>query len=197
MFSCIQRCFFALTCAPTLCCFIGRQCDYEVTLRYPALYAWITAACALFAILAGYAERNSKQEHVMKAQYVMPVASMLYAIMMLYLASWEKVILPVFICPVCAAWLFHLNGQGKRIRSVFKAISILVSPVFVILVLMLVLLSDFGKTTVVQQIDSPEERYRILLVDVDQGALGGSTDVFIEHKRDVLDFGFFALRKKN
>ena len=82
------------------------------------------------------------------------------------------------------------------LRMVLKTVSLLVSPVFVILVLMLILMSDFGRTTVVQRIESPDERHLALLVDVDQGALGGNTDVFIEHKQNAFDFGFFFLGKK-
>lgn len=188
--------FLLLMGAPILCCLIGSPFDYEVTLRYPALYAWITAVCALLAVRASSAAGKRKQDCAMKMQIVMPVVSMLYVIMMLYLARWESVILPALICPVSAVYLFHLSSRGSLLRMVFKAISLLGSPIFLILVLMFVLMSDFGKTTVIQQIESPDERYRALLVDVDQGALGGNTDVIIEHKQDVLNFGFFLLQKK-
>ena len=192
----LNACFLFLTAAPVVFCVMGSWFDYEVTLRYPALYAWMTAVCGLLAAWVSSAESEGKQDSVMQIHIVMPIVSMLYVIIMLFLARWECVILPTLICPVCAAYLFHLNGRRGLLRMAFKVISFLVSPLFVIFVLMLILLSDFGKTTVVRRIESPDEQHQALLVDVDQGALGGNTDVFVEHKQDVLDFGFFLLQKK-
>ena len=192
----LNACFLLLTAAPVVFCVMGSWFDYEVTLRYPALYAWMTAVCGLLAAWVSSAESEGKQDSAMQIRIVMPIVSMLYVIMMLYLARWERIILPALICPVCAAYLFHLNARGGLLRMAFKVISFLVSPLFVILVLMLVLLSDFGKTTVVQKIELPDQRHLALLVDVDQGALGGNTDVFVEHKRNVIDLGFFLMQKK-
>ena len=189
--------FLFLMCAPVLCCLIGSRFDYEVIFRYPALYAWITGGCGVLAAWTGCIASKRKQDSAMQIHMVMPIVSMLYVIMMLYLASWKRVILPILICPVCAVWLFRLSGKGNLFRRVFKIISMMISPVFVIFVLLFILLSDFGRTTIVRQIDSPDERHRILLVDVDQGALGGNTDVFVEHKQAAFDFGFFLMQKKS
>ena len=59
-----------------------------------------------------------------------------------------------------------------------------------------VLMSDFGKTTVVQTLVSPDGRYQAMLVDIDQGALGGNTDVYVKDTEKYVDLGAISYQKK-
>lgn len=46
-----------------------------------------------------------------------------------------------------------------------------------------VLMQDFGRTTVVKTVLSPDQKYEAQLIEIDEGALGGSTEVQVVRYR--------------
>lgn len=174
----------------------GSVFDYEVTLRMPQVYTWATAACALVAAWMMRAGSEKKGCSELNASPLCLPFALLYSLSLLWLARWEKVIVPVFICLFCTMYLFRRYAKKSGLRLVCKLLSFVILPVYLLLLPGFILLSDFGKTTIVQTLDSPDGGYRAVLVDVDQGALGGNTDVYVEDRSKSLNLGVISYQKK-
>ena len=56
--------------------------------------------------------------------------------------------------------------------------------------------SNFGSENIIQTYESPSGKYYADLIDDDQGALGGATDVYIYDKDSEIDFLVFKAKKK-
>ena len=92
-----------------------------------------------------------------------------------------KVVTMVIVCP-----LFFLKG----IKQILKVIGILIYLTFIVIGLFGLSFGEFGTNTIVDQQYSPNEMYRIVTVDSDQGALGG--DTYVELQKI-----YFGIIKKN
>ncbi len=55
----------------------------------------------------------------------------------------------------------------------------------------MMLLKDFGKVTVVKSVLSPDQKYEAQLIDIDQGALGGATEIQVVKHRKNRDCLFY------
>lgn len=52
--------------------------------------------------------------------------------------------------------------------------------------------TDFGKETIIEQVTSPDKSYTAILINSDQGALGGDTLVSIEYNNTkIIGYGYF------
>jgi len=175
---------------------VGIAFDYEVTLHMPQVYTWTTAACALAAVwMMRIASEKGGDTEMNASPLCLPFA-LLYSLSLLWLARWEKVIVPVFICLLCTMYLFRRYVKRSGLRLACKLLSFVIIPVYLLLLPGFILLSDFGKTTVVKTLESPDGRYQAILVDVDQGALGGNTDVYVEDGRKSFHTGVISYQKK-
>lgn len=62
--------------------------------------------------------------------------------------------------------------------------AVLIFPTFAFAPFM-ILLKDFGKVTVVKTILSPDQKHEAQLIDIDQGALGGATEIqVVKHRKN-------------
>jgi len=174
----------------------GSVFDYEVTLHMPQVYTWATAACASVVAWMMHTESQKEGCSELKASPLCLPFVLLYSLSLLWLARWEKVIVPVFICLFFTMYLFRRHAKKSGLRLMCKLLSFVIIPVYLLLLPGFILFSDFGKTTVVQTLDSPDGRYQAVLVDVDQGALGGNTDVYVEDKSKSLHMGVISYQKK-
>lgn len=93
-----------------------------------------------------------------------------------------KVFTMVIVCP-----LFFF----KDIKQVIRAIGILIYLIFISFGIIGLCIGKFGANTIVDRQYSPNDMYRVVTIDSDQGALGGDTYIKLEGiyfgiiKRDV------------
>lgn len=98
----------------------------------------------------------------------------------------------ILLSCTCAPLLMSVSPGKKWQRILSLAISFVLALPVVILVPFLFFLNDFGATTVVREVKSPNEAYTAVLTDSDQGALGGNTVIEIMKKPLNLFFGTFT-----
>ncbi|MCH5251735.1 MAG: hypothetical protein J1F22_02065 [Lachnospiraceae bacterium] len=87
---------------------------------------------------------------------------------------WAAAILSI----LCALYMLRFCDNVK-IKILCGISSMILLFLFVGVFFFVFLFGDFGKTTVVKQLASPEGKYLAMVIDDDQGALGGSTLVEI------------------
>lgn len=68
-------------------------------------------------------------------------------------------------------------------------ICVLLLPLFLLLLFGATVMADFGRTTIVEAVRSPDSRYEAQLIDVDEGTLGGSTVVDVLDESAGIDLG--------
>ncbi|MBQ7885728.1 MAG: hypothetical protein IJ313_02420 [Clostridia bacterium] len=178
---------------PVGCFFIGNAFDYDITLRMAWVYVWLTACSALAAgILARRTDAQTLRASTCIQLLVLPLA-LLYNLTLLFLAQSRQVVIPSVFVLVCAAYLFHKYTLRTILRTACKILSCL------LLVLWLLILPfsffPIGRTTIVQTLDSPDGRYQVQLIDIDEGALGGNTDVRVMDRNKSLDMGLISVEK--
>lgn len=93
-----------------------------------------------------------------------------------------KVVTMVIVCP-----LFFF----KDIKQVIRVIGILIYVIFILFGIIGLCIGEFGANKIVGQQTSPNYTYRVVVIDSDQGALGGDTYIKLEEiyfeimKRDI------------
>lgn len=174
----------------------GIVTDYETTLHMPRMYTWATAVCALGVVFMMHREAEKESGSELKASPLHLPLALLYALSLLWLARWEKVIIPVFINLLCATQIFRRYVRKSALRILCMVFACMLILPYLIFLPGVVLMSDFGKTTVVQTLVSPDGRYQAMLVDIDQGALGGNTDVYVKDTEKYVDLGAISYQKK-
>ena len=93
---------------------------------------------------------------------------------------------------ICSPLLMPVSPGKKWQRILSLAVSFVLALPVVILIPFLFFLNDFGATTVVREVKSPNEAYTAVLTDSDQGALGGNTVIEIMKQPLNLFFGTFT-----
>lgn len=125
------------------------------------------------AILSFY---NSKKKNTASIIFIC------LPILLLFTSIPLKIVTMIIIFP---AFLF------KGIKLAIRTIGIFLYLVFIAFGLLGLCIGDFGANTIINQKYSSNEKYRAVIIDSDQGALGGDTYVYLEEiyfgiiKRDV------------
>lgn len=105
--------------------------------------------------------------------------------------------LSVFLCCFVNCTVILGSRASKFIFAVLSALPLIIVSIFVILFsLMSMAFADLGMNTVVGHYDSPNGAYRIEVIDVDQGALGGDTVVRLYYEKPILNLGIVKIMKK-
>jgi len=102
---------------------------------------------------------------------------------------------------VCGYIIFFVN---QRIQKTVKLIFALLYGLLITLLLLVlgvmaflaVIMGDFGSTTVMKSLPSPDGVYLAELISSDQGALGGSTHVIVTDVKHVLHLGVGRIQRQ-
>lgn len=97
----------------------------------------------------------------------------------------------MIVCTVCCCCLTIKHGKPLTL----KIICLVMTVLLVLPIGFFGLMANIGQNTVVQSVESPNKTYYAQIIDVDQGALGGSTVVDV-YKNKVINAGIFKIRKK-
>ncbi|MBR0509462.1 MAG: hypothetical protein IJJ85_05045 [Clostridia bacterium] len=98
-----------------------------------------------------------------------------------------SVLLGIFLMGLCV--------RKKALKVVSLIVTVLAGAAVFVISLSCLLLYDFGKCTVVKAVPSTQGTYVAEVVDVNDGALGGATDVYVYESRSF-DTPLFRIYKK-
>lgn len=168
---------------------IAWAADYEVTLHMPAAYAAAVSVCALAAAFGTVHNKNTDAGWKQRGKAVCLPLSLVYSMVMLWHAEWKLVLSQLLICVACCIYMGRLSAGKTWFARMCRLIFFLILPPFLLLLFGSVVLSDFGSTRIIESLPSPEGRYEAQLIDVDEGALGGSTIVDVRAPDAVIDIG--------
>ncbi|MBE5792049.1 MAG: hypothetical protein E7322_07870 [Clostridiales bacterium] len=97
-------------------------------------------------------------------------------------------------CVLMALFLLIRFVRSRVIRVIALLLCVLMLLPVIAIAPFRMIFKDFGKITIVNEIPSPDQRYVAHLIDNDQGALGGSTQVKVIGK-PVIDLGPFRIER--
>lgn len=171
-------------------------CGYSVSLiSYPFFALSVTVA---FVFSAYHISQKKNAEAPKPARITaafLPLIALINWAVYVFKSKHTVVAVSLGICVICAAVIAEklLKSNGAKITSVLTS-SFLTLTGF-LLALLLIFSSKFSAKTVVNFIVSPERTYYAEVVDVDQGALGGETVVYVHRSRSTNLF-LFNLTKR-
>lgn len=197
--SCFSFAFIALMLALPLANVISGIFGWHIRLTYPSAYAVFLSMAALYITFRLFRIRRNLADKDKKILNISAIASMpliFYNLTQGMDAAIDIVSFTVvLICSIC---LLIVGGK----KSVFNILCDIVSVPFILFVSFLLfvgwIMVDFGSVKVMNEIPSPDGTYRVQIVDINEGALGGSTTVDV--MRDTIGFvntkHFFSLGKR-
>ena len=112
--------------------------------------------------------------------------------MMLFLDHWGAGLAAVTVT-VCG-WLISRRAPRGTLKVLCRILSALLTLFLLLLLPVWLFAIGMGHVTVVQELDSPDNRYTAQLIDVDEGALGGGTLVKVRDNDRTVNvlFGSFV-----
>lgn len=169
--------------------------EVHLELTHPVV---LTAAAALTsggaALIAAKSGENAEIP-AFPAALSLPLA-LIFAFCLLFTRScqvWDLLLLTLAVA-ACLYLTFKSSGR-KWWKTVCLIAASLLTALFLYIAPMALLFGSIGKVTVVQSVESPSGSYYAELIDDDQGALGGSTLVYLYRGRPF-DGGFFSLYRR-
>lgn len=96
---------------------------------------------------------------------------------------------------VCG-WVVFSRAPGGIAKILCLVLCVLLTLALLLLMPLWLFAAAMGKTTVVQQLDSPGGAYTAQLLDVDAGATGGDTLVKIRDNEKTVNIGIGSFRKE-
>ena len=190
---CLQSVLLVLMAFVFFGAWIAWTADYEVTLRMPAAYAAAVSVCALAAAYGAAYNKNTDAGWIQRGKAVCLPLSLVYSMVMLRYAEWKLVLAQLLICMACCIYLAWRSAGKTWFALICRLIYFLFLPLFLLWLFGSVVLSDFGSTRIMSSLLSPQGRYEAQLIDVDEGALGGSTIVDVREPDAVIDIGVASM----
>ena len=105
------------------------------------------------------------------------------------------VIVCMLICMGCSLYLTITFAKPSTLKAIALALSALMIFPACFLGFITLSFGSFGKNTVVKTIESPSKAYYAEIIDSDQGALGGNTQVDVYENKRINAF-IFQISKK-
>lgn len=119
---------------------------------------------------------------------------MICAVMLLFRHEFLPFLILDMLCALMALFLLIRFVRSRAVR----VLTILLCALFAFLIVALapfrILLGELSEITIVREIPSPDQRYVAHLIDIDQGAMGGSTQVKV-YEKPLIDIGPFCIER--
>ncbi|MCR5174526.1 MAG: DUF5412 domain-containing protein [Oscillospiraceae bacterium] len=185
--------FFFLLFLPAgrlLCSVVG----YRLKLISYPVFAVIPALCGILELTLIHKAEDISDRKAVRILFLLSVPlSLIGTVFYLILDGgfWTagSCMASVLVCFFLA--LVHVpKSKGKKI-SIIASIA-LAGPVGFLCFISLVF-GNIGEVTVIRSVDSPTGSYRASIIDVDEGALGGSTVVSVTRTGAFFDAGLFRI----
>lgn len=159
-------------------------------------FAVATAVLSVFTVLIDLTfdtELESKTVRVLLI--IITPLSLIGAAFYLFKSFSPSVVVGVSVSVICCFILTVRHGKPYTLKVIALALSVvMVFPVAFVSFLAYAF-SDFGVTTIVKTVESPNGEYYAEVLDNDQGALGGATAVWIYEIRGI-NLHLFKISKK-
>lgn len=162
---------------------------YTLQLANYTAFAIVTALSAMCTVALGIIMREAVEGKAAAVLFALtPPVSLINAAFYLFARSTASVAVSMLICVCCCVYLSARYGKPMALKiTAFVIAAFMILPLAFFGALAL-LLGDFGETTVVRSVESPNGAYHARVIDSDQGALGGDTfvDVYTDKCIDLL-----------
>lgn len=173
-----------------ICWELGQLTGQAFRLRFPAATAWLVAGLQLVALL-------SRDAFARDAGHALPM--LVLTVAMSYVAgcsvdtlTW-RILLPLLL-DILFATVLLLHGRGSRWLR-WLAVPVLFLCSGTVAGVLLALAFPMAQRSVVLEAESPDGSCVAVVWDVDEGALGGATEVEVERLSGGLDVGFGTFGK--
>lgn len=93
--------------------------------------------------------------------------------------------------------IIFIEAKLNKVLSVVMGIVLFLLFLLIPFSLLANYFGDIVKNEEIKRIYSPNEDYALSIINNDQGALGGSTIIYLLNERDNRDYYFFTISKKN
>lgn len=160
--------------------------------RYPLPYAIVLFLLALLCAAMRRQIMPDKGFGKVCALFLLPV-TLLNALVSCFHNSVASGILLALSC-ICALIIFLVAPNKKWKRILCHVFSFVLALLVTVSLPLSLLFGNFGASTVVQTVKSPDGTYIATLTDQDVGALGGCTQVIVMKRPIPLIFGQFTSR---
>lgn len=170
-------------------------CGYSVLLiSYPFFALSVTVAFVFSAYHISQKKNAEASKPARITAAFLPLIALINWAVYVFKSKHTVVAVSLGICVICAAVITEklLKSNGAKITSVIT--SSFIAFTGFLLALALVFSSKFSAKTVVNVVPSPNKTYYAEVVDVDQGALGGETVVYV-YKSKNTDLFFLCITK--
>ena len=157
--------------------------------RFAHPYAFVfEIVAALISIILVIAIRRKKRDLSIRQRKLLCTTAEIGLVSWLIFLLTSGIDKPWGLIPVVVLMLCHLvvlsMGMMKRVYNILCGIISVPLVLFAIFCLfMYVVFMDFGAVNTLREFPSPNGRYIASVVDFDEGALGGSTDVDVRIKK--------------
>lgn len=176
-----------------VCKLIGSIFGYDFILySYPAFAIIISVLAVICAALTMTVKFSASKFGVVLSAAALPV-SILYGIIMVFCSSWSLCIVFALVSAVCSFIIFMKFASSLALKITMGIISAVLAFVMIIEAMLVLLVEGFGATNIIAEYPSPNGSFTAVLIDSDQGALGGDTYVDVtQNKKLNLIIGEFS-----
>jgi hypothetical protein len=181
--------------------FLVRLLSYTFVPSCGPVQYTITTAIIIFLTVKGVGYRNEKTRTSVVLSVLLPLITIIFIVLRFAGTDTNGVnnyiaILFALIILMCVMILFFSCGCGKGVKIGFGVSYLaLLVPIFFAFLIM-ILFGNFGSYTVVKSEISPNSVYLAEIIANDQGALGGSTKVYVTRQNRVMSFFIGEFKKR-
>lgn len=176
-----------------ICTGLGYEFKPVSTTAFAVVIALLSVCAVVFSMLSG--EKNEHKLDMILSSLLLPLS-----LINVFVYSLKCNSIPVLVCVTVAsaAAFFLILGNGKRlgIKIIMLILSVIVSLPIGFCGLIGLLFGDIGYVAVVQTAESPTGEFRAEVVDINQGAMGGDTVVYVYENSKHLDLLLFTVSKE-
>ena len=173
---------------------------------------FFTAGIIIWLTIIGMKNRNEKTNISVVSTVFLPLIAISYLILksiscdisgknhgllLVYLTGENTMIYVIHACITlaCSMILFFSCGRGKAARIGVGIIYCILLFFMCVIFFFAIVLSDFGKNTLVKSELSPNSKYLAEVIAMDSGALGGDTVVNVTRQNRDINLFFGELKK--
>lgn len=159
---------------------------YSVLLTNYNFFAICLAVAFVFSAYCISKKENIETSKITKIIAVLlPLLSVFNLAVHVFKSKSATVALCIVICIICGAVIAEKIIKSKKAKVISVITSGLISAFAVIFSFITVFSSQFGVNTVVKVVNSPNRTYYAEVVDIDQGAFGGDTVVYVHRSKNI------------
>lgn len=187
---------FLLTLLYPMGLFIANRFDYRfelISISGFAIVIEIISVCAVVLAIRYKTEMDSKTARILSA--IITPFSLINAMIYIVKGFDFLTVQGVFVSLGCCFYLAYKYGRPIFLRIISWTLAvIMIFPLYYVCFFAFIF-HDFGSITVVQSVESPDGKYQAEIIDSDQGALGGNTEVVVR-ERIVINAIVFRIEKQ-